>query len=95
MLRPALNSNMNHCNIRLTGASPAKLMVDWEITATTIYCEAVKDEVTLLVSADGTCRCTGRQKHARPGGTSGCPPAECDIMVSYREKLLGEEDSGR
>jgi hypothetical protein len=65
-------------------------MVDWEITATTIYCKAVDDEVTLLVSADGTCRCTGRQKYA-----SGCPPAECDILIKYRETLLGEEESSR
>jgi hypothetical protein len=86
---------MNHCNIRVVGSGPAKLMVDWEITATTIYCEAVEDEVTLLVSADGTCRCTGRQKHARPGATSGCPPAECDIMVQYREKVLGGGGSDR
>jgi hypothetical protein len=65
-------------------------MVDWELTATTIYCETVDDEVTLLVSADGACRCTGREKHARSGTASGCTAVQCDVMVRYREKLLGE-----
>jgi hypothetical protein len=70
-------------------------MVDWEITATTIYCESVRDEVTLLVSGDGSCRCTGRDKHARSGAASACPPAECDILVRYREELLGEAGPDR
>jgi hypothetical protein len=85
-------------------------MADWELTATTIYCEAVDDEVTLLLSADGTCRCTGRQKYERPGKeaarsmqskgrrlgrTLGCSPAECDIIVRYRKTMLGEEEPAR
>jgi len=80
-------------------------MVDWEITATTIYCQSVDDEVTLLVSADGTCRCTGRSKYAGPGeakaskgrqpGRPVCSPAECDIIVQYRGKVFGDERSRR
>jgi hypothetical protein len=79
-------------------------MVDWELTATTIYCQSVGDEVTLLVSADGTCRCTGRQKYARPDNKTaappkltgpGCPPAECEIILRYRQELLGEEGAAR
>jgi len=80
-------------------------MIDWELTATTIYCESVGDEVTLLVSDDGACRCTGRRKYAGPDeatsrkgrkpGRPVCAPAECAIMVRYREKVLGEDGSGQ
>ena len=34
-------------------------MVDWQVTATTIYCDAVDDDVTLLVYKDGSAKCTG------------------------------------
>jgi hypothetical protein len=43
-------------------------MVDWEITATTIFCDDVSDEVTLLLSGNGTVKCTGREKYTRPTG---------------------------
>jgi len=77
-------------------------MPDWEITATTIYCEDVDDEVTLLVYGDGASVCTG-QKYASPGTESakknkqkskqsgkkpGCRGAECQRIVQYRNKWL-------
>ncbi len=63
-------------------------MVDWELTAKTIYCESTGDEVTMLVSADGTCRCTGCEKHP-------CTPADCAVMIRYRDEQLGKEDPAR
>ena len=39
-------------------------MVDWQITATTIYCDAVDDEVTILVNKDWSTRCTGMRKYS-------------------------------
>ena len=42
-------------------------MVDWEVTATTIFCESVNDEVTIIVSGDGAAKCSGRQKYEKPG----------------------------
>lgn len=80
-------------------------MVDWEITATTIYCDAVSDEVTFLVSKDGTLKCTGHQKYARPdkettknikkksrqlGKQVGCAEAVCSRVIQYRDRLLGK-----
>ena len=41
-------------------------MVNWQITATTIYCDAVDDEVTLLVYTDRSVRCTGYKKYGEP-----------------------------
>jgi hypothetical protein len=79
-------------------------MADWQITATTIYCEDVDDEVTLLVYGDGTAVCTGLEKYARPdketaramkkrGRKSGkrlaCRGEDCRRIGEYRDKWLG------
>ena len=79
-------------------------MVDWEITATTIYCDAVDDEVTLLAYGDGKAKCTGHEKYGNPSKETakilkakskklsrelGCTGAECSRLVQYRDRLLG------
>ena len=79
-------------------------MVDWEITATTIFCEDVSDEVTLLLSGNGTVNCTGREKYARPakqvlremrqkskksGKQVKCLEDECPRLRRYRDGYLG------
>jgi len=75
---------------------------DWEITATTVYCKAVDDEVTLIVYADGTCKCTGRDKYAKPDKEtarvikkkdrnvklSGCHEDDCPRLKEYREQAF-------
>ena len=81
-------------------------MADWEITATTIFCEDVEDEVTLMVSGNGTIKCTGRQKYARPGKETTremknrsqqwgkpikCLEDDCPRLPLYRDRLLGEK----
>ena len=78
-------------------------MADWEVTATTIYCEAVDDEVTVIVHRGGTLSCTGRQKYARPGKETprankkkdqrpgkrpDCSEAECSRVIQCRDRLL-------
>jgi hypothetical protein len=79
-------------------------MADWQITATTIYCADVDDEVTLLIYGDGTSKCTGQQKYAMPdkntakalkkkskqsGKTLRCRGADCRRISEYRKKWLG------
>lgn len=81
-------------------------MVDWEITATTIFCDDVDDEVTLLVHGNGTVSCTGRDKYARPsrdvageikqkskqtGRQIRCLEDRCPRLSQYRDKFLGEK----
>jgi hypothetical protein len=81
-------------------------MADWQITATTIYCDAVDDEVTLIVHHDGTVACTGHQKYFQPdkrtakevrrknrlsGKILACEGLECSRVVKYRNSLLGEK----
>ncbi|MGD1119810.1 MAG: hypothetical protein ABR886_10030 [Dehalococcoidales bacterium] len=81
-------------------------MVDWEITATTILCEDVDDEVTLIVNQDGNVKCTGEKKYARPdkatskamkkksrrlGRQVSCKGVGCARATQYRDGLLGKK----
>ncbi|MEJ2046721.1 MAG: hypothetical protein P8X92_01235 [Dehalococcoidia bacterium] len=81
-------------------------MGSWKITATTIYCDAVDDEVTVLVYKDFSTKCTGYQKYRKPskelakqqrkkskrlGRQLACPGLECPRVIQYKEKLLSEE----
>ncbi len=81
-------------------------MVSWQVTATTIHCKAVDDEVTLMVYKDGTAKCTGFRKYGQPTRETlsrlkkrqkqlhrnlACQGAECDRVIQYRDKLFKEE----
>ena len=69
---------------------------DWEITATTVYCDTTGDEVTLMVYADGACKCTGSRKNAasvkKTRSTNkksrDCVEADCLTLSKYRDSLL-------
>lgn len=65
---------------------------DWRVTATTIYCTAVDDEVTLLVHCDFTTKCTGFAKYgsSAAGDRSGCRGIDCPSLTEYRDKLARE-----
>ena len=81
-------------------------MVAWQVTATTIYCDAVDDEVTILVYKDGSVKCTGYKKYAKPSKeiinllkrknkqlqrNLECEGPECYRVIQYRDKLFAEE----
>ena len=84
-------------------------MADWQVTATTIYCDAVDDEVTILVYKDGTIRCTGYKKYVenpdketaqmlkkkgkRLGRNLKCEGPQDYRVTSYRDKLTAEQKS--
>lgn len=83
-------------------------MADWKITATTIYCPAVDDEVTLMVYRDFSIKCTGNNRYREPGKetarllakkskrlgrTLACPGTDCPQASAYRERLAQEECS--
>jgi len=38
-------------------------LADWQVTATTIYCDAVDDDVTIMVYKDWSTTCTGYKKY--------------------------------
>ena len=81
-------------------------MVDWEVTATTIFCDDVGDEVTIIVNGDGAVRCSGRQRYEKPskedkkalklksraaGKILSCKGDACASVKQYRDKWLGEK----
>lgn len=81
-------------------------MTEWVMTATTIYCEAVEEEVTLMINRDGTARCTSHRKFAEATGEAArqinarakrygkklaCEGLECRRITEYRERLLASE----
>jgi hypothetical protein len=81
-------------------------MVNWKITAATIYCEDVDDEVTLLVYKDGTARCTAIGKYGKPDKETAkavkakgkslkrqitCKGGGCSRVSQYRDRIFAEE----
>jgi hypothetical protein len=64
-------------------------MVSWTVTATTIYCEKIKSEVTVLVYKDGSVKCTGFQ--AIGNAKAPCADTNCSQIRQYRDKLFAEE----
>ncbi|RJQ36542.1 MAG: hypothetical protein C4555_07405 [Dehalococcoidia bacterium] len=84
--------------------------MSWSITATTVYCDAVGDEVTLLVYRDGSAKCTGFRKYRQPrspmaepakgksrptAGVPACDGEQCARVFQYRDKLFAEEAGGK
>ncbi len=73
-------------------------MANWKITATTIYCDAVDCEVTLMVYKDWTVKCTGFTNYGNSSHKSQqskppleCKGLECSRVKEYKEKLIREE----
>ena len=81
-------------------------MVNWQVTATTIYCDAVDDEVTLMVYKDGSAKCVGYERYREPdketaklmkkkskglGRKLECGGSECWRVIQYKDKLFAEE----
>jgi hypothetical protein len=81
-------------------------MADWKITAKTIFCDAVDDEVTLLLYRNGTIRCTGCKKYNEPNSITlalikgknshlkkpiKCEGEQCPRVTGYKEQIMAEE----
>jgi hypothetical protein len=82
-------------------------MADWQVTATTINCEAVDADVTLMVDGDGGVRCAGmlkyltrttpniqrqmKQRSRKQKRPLGCEADACQRTVAYRDRIFAEE----
>ena len=80
-------------------------MVDWQVTAVTINCYAVADEVTIIVKNDWLVKCTGFVKYAGSREkelellkrsmtlkrTFACKGLQCPQITEYLRKLQAEE----
>ncbi len=85
-------------------------MVDWQVTATTIYCDAVDGDVTIMVYGDGTAKCTGYKQYVEElsketarllqrkgkglGRVLGCEGPLDHRVTDYRDRLIAEEEAG-
>ncbi|MFH0914324.1 MAG: hypothetical protein V1849_03435 [Chloroflexota bacterium] len=82
-------------------------MVKWQVTAATIHCPQVADEVTLMVFQDGSRKCTGSSKYCSPGREMArlmreksqklkqelrCAGENCAHLAEYRDRLFKEEE---
>ena len=82
-------------------------MADWQVTATTIYCDAVNADVTVMVYKDGSVKCVGMKKyHDNPtketvsilkkgsrklGRTLACEGEKCPRKDAYRDRVFAAE----
>ena len=81
-------------------------MGNWQITAITIYCDAIDDETTLLVHGEGATECTGYRTYGKPSNEIDklmkkkakklsrmlrCDGPECHRLTIYRDKLFDED----
>jgi hypothetical protein len=82
-------------------------VVDWQMTATSIYCEAVDDDVTIMVDKDWNTSCTGNQRYGesisretasmlQKKGRKMRRELKCTRLANcgatlYRDRLMAEE----
>ena len=82
---------------------------DWQVTATTIYCDAVDDDVTIMVYKDWTTKCTGYRKYIekptkdvlndlhkrakKSGKKLACEGPDDKRVTDYRDQLQAEEEA--
>ncbi len=82
-------------------------MVDWEVTETTIYCDAVGTNVTLTIRHDRSVKCTGNRKYGgkltkkrlkemksrekKLGKESRCEGLQCSRLIRYQRRLFHEQ----
>lgn len=80
-------------------------MVNWQVTAKTIHCDAVDDEVTIMVYKDWSTKCTGIQKYTdsredqvnlvkkslRLRRSLECEGVQCSRITEYQQQLQYEE----
>ena len=86
-------------------------MVNWQVTATTIYCDAVNDDVTIMVYKDRSTRCVGYKKYIESttkktakelkkrakklGRELRCEGPECSRVIAYRDGVFAEEAAAK
>jgi hypothetical protein len=81
-------------------------MTNWQITAKTIFCEDVDDEVTIMLHKDSSVVCTGYKKYNNPNEitvnsinqkqrrlkrTIRCEGQNCPRVTTYKASILAEE----
>jgi hypothetical protein len=86
-------------------------MVDWQVTASTIYCDAVDDQVTIMVYKDWTTKCAAYKKYGESIAKDTakvlkkrgkklnrelrCEGPECSRVTGYKDKVFAEAGKTR
>ncbi len=60
-------------------------MIDWQVTAKTIYCDAIEDDVIIMVYRDGSTKCTGYQKFVEQKNKGS------DAVLNKKSRILKRE----
>jgi hypothetical protein len=83
-------------------------MANWRVTATTIYCDDIDDEATILIYGDGAIKCTSYARYGNPDKYTEnllkkkskelkrslkCQGPECHRLIKYRDKLFDEDSN--
>ena len=72
-------------------------MVNWQLTATTIHCNTLNEEVTVIVNKDWSAKCTGYEKYSGTGMTAtrkvACGGTDCSRVTDYINRLKAEENA--
>ena len=65
------------------------MTVDWKVTATTLFCEDIGTDVTIMLYSDGTLKCTGAARaHFNNKGGQGCKsPGPCAMTECMQADL--------
>lgn len=61
-------------------------MVNWQITAKTIYCESTSEEVTIIIKKDWSVQCTGYLNTHEGVSDRAYTLPECEAMNCVRIK---------
>ena len=67
--------------------------MDWKLTATTLFCEAVEKWVPIMVYKDGRTNCGYYYRHRvvskeNPGGFSCHGPQGCSLCEAYKQDVF-------
>jgi len=81
-------------------------MIDWQVTAVTINCPAVAEEVTIVVKNDWSATCTGCEiinsreariemlrRSIKLKRALSCKGIQCQQVTDYVQKLKDEESN--
>ena len=84
-------------------------MVDWQVTATTIYCDSVVSDVTIMVYKDWSTKCviwedygeeitkdvgkTPKKKKKKLIRELRCEGQMCSRVIEYRDRLIANEQT--
>ena len=72
-------------------------MPNWQLTATTTFCNTCSGEVTIMVYKDGQIKCTGTSRPSvrnKKPAADACSADKCAQVADYKSRLDAEERGG-